>query len=363
MKNKILFNNLNPLCLEDTKKEIKVKTTNIFKIKEIKKVYAEKCDISINDYSIIFCKNQCNLYEIMINAIVDSYTNIVGIPHIICSTMSHPDIIMILNKIEKKTHTEISYAAVDIYGQSTTDEITRLIKSNTALIMVPYINYLIGTVNNIKDIAELAHAHRIPLFCDSFIYGRLMIKSDIFTTNFGRTNLCLLIIKKELIDGYKLMHYADELRDGAERIIKIDEKDYRTVMQILLSKEFNQNYIKINTGKIFLLRKYLIESLSKCKKSLYYYDSIIETNTMPNKNDVVILGNAAAIPNVISFINMSQTTASLDAKLKKKYIYIYRGDSKIFENIGILNKWTKHIVTLNLDNCTKADITEFCAAL
>lgn len=128
------FNNLNSLEFKQkdakTKKDIKPKSgvSNILKIKELKKVLSQQCNFSLTDYSVIFCQDRYDMYETIICAIVDSYSNIVGMPHIICGTMEHPDVLSLLNKLHKTKHIELMYVNTDIYGGIQANQIEPLIQ-------------------------------------------------------------------------------------------------------------------------------------------------------------------------------------------------------------------------------------------
>ena len=359
-----ILNSLNKIGFENVINNEKVTSlTNVIKIKEIKKLYSEMCKFSLKDYSIIFCKDQYHLYETVICSIAEAYTNMIGIPHIICNSMEHPDIISILNQLEKKSHLTVTYINLDIYGGIPLINIKNNIKSNTALIIVSYINYLTGTINNIKDINALSSLHKIPLFSDCiYTYGKISITdmADIFSIDFTYSNLCLLVIKNTLLDGYKLKYHSDTLADGVEKLIKINNNDYKKTMQLLISPKFQSN-TKID------LKKYLVDSLiNYCKNkmgNMYWYDHIVNNMIIPKSQDIITLGYDLdhpnkSVTNTISFVVIAITSQTLKNKLEKKNINILC-NTKIFENIGLLSKWSKHVITLNLDNCNKKDIDIF----
>jgi hypothetical protein len=362
MKN-IHFDILNSLYQSDQtdslKSNIKIKDIN-----NIKKIYAEKCNFSLTDYSVIFCKNQCNLYETIIYAITESYTNIVGVPHIICSTMEHTDIISILNKLVKKSSITVSYVNTDVYGATPLNNVINHIKPNTALVIVSYINYVTGAKNDIKSLNEFLIKKHIPLFSDCiYTYGKLNVTNlpDIFSIDFTKTNISLLVVKNILIDGYKLKYHSELMQDDAEKLLKINDADYKQVMKSFLSQKFNLQILKISNEKILSLRNYLISCLTNVNapRKVHYYNDIINLNIIPAIDDIVILAHETlenGIPNIISFIYMKHTSTAMELKLKKKNISIVHVTAKTFENVGLLPKWSKHVLTLSLDNCSKKDI-------
>lgn len=348
MKTTIRFDILN--TLQSVVKETKSTLINATKIKEIKQLYAEQGNFNLKDYSIILCRDQYDLYETLIHAIVESYTNIIGIPHIVCGIMEHPDIIIILNKLVKSKHIIVTYVCVDIYGAVPVVHIKNAILANTALLIISYTNYLIGTFNNITDIAQLAQNAKVPLFCDCiYTYGKLnkLQLTDIFSIGFN--NIHLLTIKNILIDGYKLNHHCDAMQSSSEKALQISNAQYKQIMQVLISKRFTNN--TVNT-KVYLLAQL------KSKYTLYYYNAIITESTILHKNDIIILGYndmIKCVSNTVSLIVMSNTAITIKKKLEKKDMLIMCA-SKPFENIGLIVKWSKYVITINLDNCTNANI-------
>lgn len=351
MQSAIHFDILN--TLQQSGEKIKTTVTTVTKLKEVKKLYAQQCGFTANDYTTIFCYDQYDLYETIIFAIVESYTNIIGKPHIVCSNMEHVDIISILDKLVKSAHITCTYIHVDIYGAVPVANVQAAITTNTALVIVSYSNYLTGTTNDITAISAATQKSKVPLFCDCiYSYGKCgkLQQTDVFSISFGCVSM--LTIKNTLVEGYKLKHHCDELQDGAEKLLKITNSECKQITQALVSKRFNNT---VDT------KEYLLSQLA-IKYKLIYYDILIAENIIPTTQNAVIFGHKDSTTSTVSLLFMSSTATVLKSKLVKKNIYI-ACVPKPFEHIGLLTKWCKHVITLNLDNVDKKNIDAFVATL
>lgn len=354
MQSAIHFDILN--TLQQNSEKIKTTVTTVTKLKETKKLYAEQCKFSIKDYTTIFCYDQYDLYETFIFAIVESYTNIIGKPHIVCGNMEHTDIITILNKLVKSNHITCTYVHVDIYGSVPVANIRTAIELNTALVIISYSNYLTGVFNNITAINIVTQIAKIPLFCDCiYSYGKCekLQQTDAFSISFG--SVSMLTIKNTLMDGYKLKHHCDELQDSAEKLLKVTNAECKQITQTLVSKRFTS---------VTNLKEYLLVQLAT-KYKLLYYDTVVAENIIPTIQNIVIFGyqdTSKCATNIVSMLIMCSTAAILKSKLEKKNIYI-ACLPKPFEHIGLLTKWSKYVITLNLDNVDKKDIDTLVTVL
>lgn len=359
MKNSLQKNNLQKDSLQKD---------NLQKINNIKKIYTNISIFSLNDYNIYFCNTQYELYNLAIFSIIKSFSSVVNIPHIVCSNMEHPYIIEILDNYVSQNIITVSYTIADIYGSTSVNEIETAIKSDTCLIIVNFINRIIGTINNIKAIGDLAHKHKIPLFSDCiYIFGRshftpLENNIDIFSSKVHQ-NIYLLVIRKELFIGFKLEAQSIKFQNNSEKLISIDDKIYKLIIQTL--GEFQNSKILSKNKKVLTLKKYLYNCLKKnCERTsnvVYYYDDIVKMNTIPKINDIVVLGHHLEDDNkssscILSFIYISSVAANIEKELKKLDCFVPLTNTTLLENMGILKKWAKRVITINLDNCVKADI-------
>lgn len=86
--------------------------------------------------------------------------------HIITTSIEHPAIINSCKFLEKHGF-EVTLLGVDENGQVRLDELENAIKDNTILISVMFANNEIGTIQPIKEIAEIAKKHNVYFHTDA----------------------------------------------------------------------------------------------------------------------------------------------------------------------------------------------------
>lgn len=89
-----------------------------------------------------------------------------GKTHIITSAIEHHAALHACAALEKEGFT-VTYLGVDKYGVVSIDELKAAITDKTALVSVMMANNEIGTIEPIREIAEIAHAHGSLMFTDA----------------------------------------------------------------------------------------------------------------------------------------------------------------------------------------------------
>lgn len=97
--------------------------------------------------------------------------------HLIVSKIEHPAILESVKALVKEGF-EVSYVDVLPDGTVDLDELKSLIRDDTILISVMFANNEIGTIEPIKEIAEIAHAHNIIFHTDA-VQAMGAIKIDV----------------------------------------------------------------------------------------------------------------------------------------------------------------------------------------
>ncbi|MBU1152036.1 cysteine desulfurase [Patescibacteria group bacterium] len=100
--------------------------------------------------------------------------------HLIVSEIEHPSILSPAKELEKEGFS-VSYAPISPSGHINIKALEKLITKNTALISIMAVNNEIGTVQNIKKIAALAHKHGAYFHTDAvqaIPYQKLNILRD-----------------------------------------------------------------------------------------------------------------------------------------------------------------------------------------
>ena len=86
--------------------------------------------------------------------------------HIISTVYEHHAVLHTLDAL-KKDGFEVTLLEVDSEGLITPEQLGAAIRPDTILVAMMYANNEIGTILPIKELAEVAHAHKIPFFTDA----------------------------------------------------------------------------------------------------------------------------------------------------------------------------------------------------
>jgi len=90
-----------------------------------------------------------------------------GAKWILASRAEHPAITKTLQHLEQYEGFLVEWLDVDEHGRVTPEMVSRAICDNTAVVSVMYANNEIGTINPIKEIAEICHANHILFHTDA----------------------------------------------------------------------------------------------------------------------------------------------------------------------------------------------------
>jgi len=86
--------------------------------------------------------------------------------HIITSAIEHPSVIHTLKCYERRG-IDVTYLPVDKFGSIDPENVNKAIKPSTGLISIMYANNEIGTIQPIKEIAEIARKNKIYFHTDA----------------------------------------------------------------------------------------------------------------------------------------------------------------------------------------------------
>lgn len=95
-----------------------------------------------------------------------AYANSAKGKHIITTKIEHAAMLATCKKLEKEGF-EVTYLDVDEYGTVDLKQLESSIRSDTVLISCMYANNEVGTIEPIKEIAEMAKAHKVLFFTDA----------------------------------------------------------------------------------------------------------------------------------------------------------------------------------------------------
>ena len=90
-----------------------------------------------------------------------------GAKWILAARAEHPAVTRTLSNLEKHEGFLIEWLDVDEYGMVTPEAVSKAICGNTAIVSVMYANNEIGTINPIKEIAEVCRTNKILFHTDA----------------------------------------------------------------------------------------------------------------------------------------------------------------------------------------------------
>jgi cysteine desulfurase len=90
-----------------------------------------------------------------------------GAKWILASRAEHPAVTKTLLHLEKHEGFLVEWLEVDEHGRITPEIVTKAICNNTAVVSVMYANNEIGTINPVRDIAEICRANHTPFHTDA----------------------------------------------------------------------------------------------------------------------------------------------------------------------------------------------------
>ena len=185
---------------------------------------------------------------------------------VITSLVEHPCILRTSECLSEKG-TKVSYAGVDAYGKVNPDELGRMISDRTGLVSIMMANNEIGTIMDIKKIAEIVHKKGVFVHTDAVqAIGKIPVNVNELGVDFltisahkiyGPKGVGALYVKKgvpfcPMIRGG---HQEQGRRAGTENTIGIIGFGKAIEM---LGKE-----MKEDNNRIFKLREKLKEGIAK----------------------------------------------------------------------------------------------------
>lgn len=137
--------------------------------------------------------------------------------HLIVSKIEHPAVLQTCRYLETQGY-EITYLNVNSQGVVDLEELERSIRYDTILISIMYANNEVGTIQPIKQISEIAHAHGVLFHTDAVqAYGQIPISA------------------KE--DGFDLLSASGHKFNGPKGIGFLYIKGYKKINKLMYGGE------------------------------------------------------------------------------------------------------------------------------
>lgn len=192
--------------------------------------------------------------------------------HIITTEIEHPSVLNSFKWLEKMGF-EVSFLKTDASGRVSLRELESIIRKDTVLVSVMYVNNETGAVQPVKEIAKLCHENNIVFHTDAVqAFGHVNINvreldADLMTVSghklYGPKGSGFLFIK----DGISLDDYISGgeqekgIRPGTENVASVvglaeavriinSKREERTAIEAKLSKKLCDGILKIEGSKL-----------------------------------------------------------------------------------------------------------------
>lgn len=360
-------------------------------IEDGKKYILKHCGTNSNKYTVIFTSGGSESNSFIIRSATASYHKLKNTkPHIIISSIEHNSIIDCCDQLVNNNCIELTKIKPNMYGLIEPEIIQYAIQDNTCLISIMFSNNEIGSINNIKQIGEIAHMHNIPLHTDAVqSFGKYKInlpKNNIdaisvsFHKFYSPKGIGIIIINNDFINGYNLESIINGtqqngLRGGTENVACI--AGAIAGMECNFDNRINKN------KKLLNFRNYILDNLNKHIEVVYY--DIYKNNLVKyNKLDYFIIlfgphrnNKKEYVENtiLISIVSNKESICNINIKndLEKNGVIVSIGSacatnskhaSHVLTEMGVSSVLKRGTIRISLgDNNTLNEVKKFVPLL
>ncbi len=265
----------------------------------------EKCRHFINAHSakqIVFTRGTTE----GINLVAQSYgrTFLKAGDEILITAMEHHSNIVPWQILSQQIGAKLRVAPINDNGELILEEFSKLINSKTKLIALTHVSNVLGTINPVKKIIELAHKNQIPVLIDGAQAAPHM-KIDVqdldpdfyvFSSHkvFGPTGVGVLYGKTELLE--KMPPY----QSGGDMIssVTFEKTNYNTVPYKFEAGTPNIADVIAFGSALDYVSQVGLEQIERYEKDLLHY----ATEQLLKIPGLRIIGTAKEKASVISFV-------------------------------------------------------------
>lgn len=114
-----------------------------------------------NPRQVVFTKNATEGLNVAINGLCENGT------HVITSVMEHNSVLRPLNYLKSNKIIDINYIDVNEKGELLLENIEKIIKNNTKILVITHASNVTGNINNLEQIGLICKKHGILFIVDS----------------------------------------------------------------------------------------------------------------------------------------------------------------------------------------------------
>lgn len=342
-------------------------------IDKFKAYILKHCGVKEKTHTVMITSGGSESNSFIISSCARSYHRELGkVPHIVISAVEHKSILEASQSLFEDGEIEYTIASTNKYGLVELNELKQCIQENTCLISIMFANNELGSINDVKSIADYCHKQNIPFHTDAVqIFGKYKVdigknNIDALSASFHKLycgmGIGILILSNKLIDGYKLCPLIagaqqNGLRGGTENVPAIAGAYAGMIENFKMRAHKNKLLLELCSRTINRLGKVL---LIKDSDNNIILESVL-ANTNAPLCTITILGvpyenTNRRLPNtlLISILKHSnRETPFCNVKLKK-----FLESNNIYTSIGSAcntsSKNASHVLTtIGVDAKTK----------
>ena len=283
---------------------------------------------------------------------------------ILLTVAEHASNILPWYKVSEITGCKISFIPLDKEGRLTPENVEKAITNHTKIIAVAHITNVLGSVNNIREIAKVAHKHHVILAVDgaqSVPHLKVDVKDlDVDFLSFSGHKMCGPTGTGVLYGKAELLEQTDPVFGGGGMNVKFETD--ASVKYLPAPAKFEAG--TLNLAGIYGLEaavKYLLDigmdKINEYEKNLRQY-AISQLKEIPD----LIIYNETAESGIITFNKKGVFAQDLATYLNSKGIAVRSGQ----HCAKILHHYLKEIATVRMSiyfYTTKEDIDALVNAL
>lgn len=292
------------------------------------------------EYEVLFTSGASESNNLILRSVIDAWLKRFGNrPHIVTSSIEHKSVLeCIANQVGLK-RLEVTVVNPNWAGMIDPSAVQQALQQNTALVSIMGANNETGVINPISKIAAACHERKIPFHSDCVqLFGKMQLNlpklgidavSASMHKLYGPMGVGLLIIKKTVINGYKLEGQIagtqqNGLRGGTENVPGI--AGALSAMQWNFTRRAEKN------KKLESMRDTLLEGLRK-HFTVLTAQKLSDLNA-EHKQFVVILGpepGKMTLPNTVllSLVNTEYEVCNgkMKARLERRGFVVAIGSA------------------------------------
>lgn len=229
--------------------------------------------------------------------------------HIITTKIEHKSVLNTCKSLEEEGF-EITYLNVDENGEISIKELNEKIREDTILISIMFVNNEIGTIQNIKEIGQIAKFNDIPFHVDA-VQAMSNIKIDVIDMNIGA--LSMSAHKFNGPKGIGVAYVSKEIEfkplilgGSQENFKRAGTENVASIVGMAKALEITVNELEKHNQKMFELRNYFLNRLNE-EKIEFSINGSIKNRIFSNLN--IYIKNVD-VQNLITYLDIKNIYVS-----------------------------------------------------